>query len=385
MGYTRPVSVLRIKSTVKDKYSRMSVKKLLMMITPDDNCDPAPIAQEPTSPVPQEVICEVASLQKSGLSLEDIVSRLRCRTVPTGYPIHPWRADEDEELPDKLRSILAQYEFAKTIKSWDAKGVPFSTYLYVPEVHPILKTVFHEREDEGHVYKRMGESTRKGGPDKMKTERYTEALYDPSTNLTYPALTGQRKQSIRDVEALFSKGVEDFMKRKGYKVEEEYIRAIRRWRLACDQRGLTQLQRCHYNYELLCLLLSDLMPWYKDIYDFSTLEVTRPTKGVLGLTRETVIALTTNIESREWRRRENRDPEHPRASTTDDVECIFSIMRDMVGNHFTLQCVKYNWRKVCNEFMKRLDPSLPFYYHTSTHDRFYEGDRPSFDEKRGTS
>ncbi len=35
--------------------------------------------------------------------------------------------------------------------------------------------------------------------------------------------------------------------------------------------------------------------------------------------------------------------------------------------------------------MKRLDPSLPFYYHTSTHDRFYEGDRPSFDEKRGMS
>ncbi len=61
MGYTRPVSVLRIKSTVKDKYSRMSVKKLLTMITPDgmlhnyyvdvsillvlDNCDP-PIAQD---------------------------------------------------------------------------------------------------------------------------------------------------------------------------------------------------------------------------------------------------------------------------------------------------------------------------------------------------
>ncbi len=62
-----------------------------MHITVSDNCDP-PIAQEPTSPVPQEVICEVASLQKSGLSLEDIVSRLRCRTVPTGYPIHPWRA-----------------------------------------------------------------------------------------------------------------------------------------------------------------------------------------------------------------------------------------------------------------------------------------------------
>ncbi len=43
-----------------------------------------------------------------------------------------------------------QYE---RIKSWDAKGVPFSTYMYVPEEHPVLKTVFHEREDEGHVFK----------------------------------------------------------------------------------------------------------------------------------------------------------------------------------------------------------------------------------------
>ncbi len=101
----------------------------------------------------------------------------------------------------------------------------------------------------------------------------------------------------------------------------------------------------------------------------------RPTKGVLGLTRERLSSLRLQIlkvENGEDERIETQ-LEHPRASTTDDVECIFSIMRDMVGNHFTLQCVKYNWRKVCNEFMKRLDPSLPFYYHTSTHDRFYEG------------
>ena len=35
MGYTRPVSVLRIKSEVKARYSRMSVKKLCAMITPN--------------------------------------------------------------------------------------------------------------------------------------------------------------------------------------------------------------------------------------------------------------------------------------------------------------------------------------------------------------
>ena len=106
----------------------------------------------------------------------------------------------------------------------------------------------------------------------------------------------------------------------------------------------------------------------------------RPVSGVLGFTKQVVIALTTNIESREWRRRDCEIPEHPRASTTDDVECLFSILRDMVGKHFTLHTVKYNWRKVCIELSKRLDPSLPYYYHTSSHDRFYEGERPSFDE-----
>lgn len=38
-----------------------------------------------------------------------------------------------------------------------------------------------------------------------------------------------------------------------------------------------------------------------------------------------------------------------------------------------------DWRKVCLEFSKRLDTNLGFYYHTSGHDRFYEGERPSFD------
>ena len=97
-----------------------------------------------------------------------------------------------------------------------------------------------------------------------------------------------------------------------------------------------------------------------------------------------MVALTTNIESREYVRQTHRDLEHPRASSTDDVECLFSIMRDLAGKHFTLRTWKYNWRKVCLELSKRLDPDLGFFYHTSSHDRFYEGDRPSFD-KGGTS
>jgi len=48
---------------------------------------------------------------------------------------------------------------------------------------------------------------------------------------------------------------------------------------------------------------------------------------------------TDNTESREWRRRElvnlGVHPEHPQASTTDNVECFFSVMCDVVG---TLHC-----------------------------------------------
>lgn len=38
--------------------------------------------------------------------------------------------------------------------------------------------------------------------------------------------------------------------------------------------------------------------------------------------------------------RTNIPQEHPRASTTDDVECFFSVLRDSVGKDFTLKEVK---------------------------------------------
>ena len=103
-----------------------------------------------------------------------------------------------------------------------------------------------------------------------------------------------------------------------------------------------------------------------------------------GFTREVLVAVVANIETREWRRREisqhSLKHENPRASNTDDVECFFSVMRDQVGTNFTLKQAQFAWRKVCLEFQKRIDCDLPFYYFTSAHDRFYEGARPSFDE-----
>ena len=72
--------------------------------------------------------------------------------------------------------------------------------------------------------------------------------------------------------------------------------------------------------------------------------------SIRGFTCETLSAILADIESREWRRHFNRENstaiEHPRASTTDDVECCFSILRDIVGKDFTLKDV-YNVQYGC--------------------------------------
>ena len=109
----------------------------------------------------------------------------------------------------------------------------------------------------------------------------------------------------------------------------------------------------------------------------------RPITNILGWSRETLVAVICNIEGREWRRRnsQGRPAENPRASTTDDVECMFSIMRDVISRNFTTKQVKFGFRKVCTEFRKRLDPDLPYYYHTSAHTRYSEGPLPEFSEK----
>jgi hypothetical protein len=255
--------------------------------------------------------------------------------------------------------------------------------MYVPEIHPITKMEYHEREDDALVLKRIATATRSGGPVQIKLERFTLALNDPSSGLTYPALTGQRKQSVQDAERLFSDGVARFMERNNFDHEAKFIRTVLNWRRACDERGLTELQRCRYNYNRLNFLLDDLMPWYTENYDFSTLEVNRDINSVQGMSQQTLIALTTTIESREWIRRNRSDtapPEHPRASNTDDVECLFSTLRDTIGQHFTCKSVFKEWRKVCIEYSKRIDVDLPFYYYTATHGRFYEGERETFDK-----
>ena len=112
--------------------------------------------------------------------------------------------------------------------------------------------------------------------------------------------------------------------------------------------------------------------------------LSRSLSNVLGFSKETLVAVITNIEGKEWHRGEcankNRPLEHPRASSTDDVECFFSLMRDSIGQNFTVKEAKFGMRKIVDKFSKRADPELPFYYHTSSHTRYYEGPHPEFDK-----
>ena len=109
-----------------------------------------------------------------GASDDDVVCRLRLRTVPSGYAYSMWtkgscssyviffwftlthlcHAGKEETTVEQLRSILAQLHFTYEVCHYhDDLGVPFKHHLYVPETHPITNLTFSEREDEGHVLK----------------------------------------------------------------------------------------------------------------------------------------------------------------------------------------------------------------------------------------
>jgi len=59
-------------------------------------------------------------------------------------------------------------------------------------------------------------------------------------------------------EILLSQNMVAFM---SYVFMAKYIQVMVNWRQSCDERGLSQLQWCRYNNQLLQYLLDGLMPW----------------------------------------------------------------------------------------------------------------------------
>ena len=73
-----------------------------------------------------------------------------------------------------------------------------------------------------------------------------------------------------------------------------------------------------------------------------------PVENICGFSWETVIEVTTKIESQEQRRDQNNVigfPEHPHAAVTDDLETFYGITHRDLGNVFTLKQFKEYWPK----------------------------------------
>lgn len=92
-------------------------------------------------------------------------------------------------------------------------------------------------------------------------------------------------------------------------------------------------------YPHICLFFNNLCSLLSYI---STIKIYRPMAAIRGMTYQTLIKLTANIESQEHRRSlcsKLGHAEHLLAAKTDDVECFFSLVRHHIGG--TLNLLKF--------------------------------------------
>ena len=106
-GYTRPLSVLQIRTDVRNKCNKMKQETLLDMLTPEGTVSSSCVVvlhaqfsvssdgtihgKVPNPAVPQEVLLQVRDGLRNGSSMNEIVDLLRAKTVPAGYTPHPWK------------------------------------------------------------------------------------------------------------------------------------------------------------------------------------------------------------------------------------------------------------------------------------------------------
>lgn len=209
------------------------------------------------------------------MSLEDAITFVRGNLVPAGYSPYPFRRDPPESLLDKLRSIVATCKFRATVDHWKEQGVVFSTYWYILEIDPVTGDERHDHGDHNHLFRRAASSIRQARDPSLNFEAFDDVLRDSLSGLTHAALIGKRKQSLVDAERLISSHVVSSLRRSEHHQEARHIELLTQWHEATDGRGLTQLQCCKFNYQMLNYILDEWMPWHVDNYDFRTIDINR--------------------------------------------------------------------------------------------------------------
>ncbi|XP_028394429.1 uncharacterized protein LOC114518616 [Dendronephthya gigantea] len=376
------ISIIKLIMESKSEAQSISVKTILEYLTPVEREGVIlPQKVHPAVPV-EDVQWLFHYMAISEASFESAVHILRRTHFPHHHDPYPWVVGKTETANDCLKSLMAMYLFKSKVATSKDNGRDFSTHLYIPEYDEEIEEFFHEREDHNHVLKRLTNCLRVGSIPGINLKCFVDALHDPKSGLTKTALTGVNKQSVPDCEKIFSVGVIKFMKENGHQKEYEFVKLVHDWHKASDGRGLTEEFRKEANMNMLHWILDDWMPWHRYIKDYSTIDINRPIKGIRGLSRELIVGLIANIESQELRRQEYVErqlpPEHPRAGSTDDVEGLVSTLHDLLGPVFDHKTFIDQLPKVQNEFKKRMDPDLPFYYWTQYKERYQTDPLPSF-------
>ena len=167
-GYTRPLSILKIRSDVRSKFARLFKRKMMTMLTPKRKV----LRMLFYVHVRIYAWFVLQSHQMGELLLRShnllLVNQYSLRFFSylhkvyngvTSSPVLDPRQSlvdmstvlEETDI-DRLRSIVAQMDFQYRVRQYDNRGIEFRTYLHAPEIHPVSGSVFLERE-EGHVLK----------------------------------------------------------------------------------------------------------------------------------------------------------------------------------------------------------------------------------------
>ena len=183
----------------------------------------------------------------------------------------------EETNGEILKSIMAIFLYRRKIedlRNHTTDPADFINYLHQPEIDPNGERI-HHREDHNHLLKRVCSRLRDGHIPGLDLRHLRDALHDPSTGLTYEALTGKNKQSVPDCERLIGRGVVDYLRRMGYDSDVKVIERLHNWHKAVDGRGLPETQRSSYCMEMKKWLLADWMPWFSYMPDDRTIDVNR--------------------------------------------------------------------------------------------------------------
>lgn len=150
--------------------------------------------------------------QDNPIPFESAIHILKRKQFPFYYDLYPWKYGKPDDKHAYLKSIMAQHIYQYKIDSWALQDVDFINYSYVPEYDERVGEYFHEREDHGHVLKRLTHSFRDGSIPGIDLRRFVEALKDPSTGLTSKHLLGKESRMYRIVKRSGPKVLWNFFK-----------------------------------------------------------------------------------------------------------------------------------------------------------------------------